>query len=108
MKQERNDPGYDESNGKESCAFLGHDSPSDPCLLRYINYTSHVNGYLNWELHDQREYNGGTMAIQQALDRFRMDRNFMNHVSAWEVLPARPASYAPFPPALDDEGLLHD
>jgi len=48
-----------------------------------------------------REYNGGTMAIQQALDRLRMDRSFMNNISAWEVLPARPASYAPFPPALD-------
>ena len=35
------------------------------------------------------------------LTRLRLDRTFMDSVTAWERLPARPARYASFPPELD-------
>ena len=37
----------------------------------------------------------------QTLHRLRLDRLFMENVSAWERLPARPARYAPWPAGLD-------
>lgn len=37
----------------------------------------------------------------QTLHRLRLDRAFMNNVTAWERLPARSARYAPWPEALD-------
>ncbi len=41
------------------------------------------------------------MSIQDALDRLRLDNEFMKNVSAWERLPPRPARYAAFPEDLD-------
>jgi DEAD/DEAH box helicase domain-containing protein len=40
------------------------------------------------------------MAITEALERLRRDSSFMQHVSAWERLPARPARYADAPTKL--------
>ncbi|MBL8046632.1 MAG: DEAD/DEAH box helicase [Anaerolineales bacterium] len=37
----------------------------------------------------------------QTLHRLRLDNQFMRNVAAWERLPARPARYAAWPPALD-------
>lgn len=37
------------------------------------------------------------MTIESALERLRLDPQFMSNVSAWERLPARPARHAPFP-----------
>ena len=48
----------------------------------------------------RRGYNGIMMGINQALDQLRLDRTFMENVAAWEILPARPASYANFPSKL--------
>lgn len=41
------------------------------------------------------------MSVEQILSRLRMDHRFMQNVTAWERLPARAASYAEFPPGLD-------
>ncbi|BDG59481.1 DEAD/DEAH box helicase [Caldinitratiruptor microaerophilus] len=41
------------------------------------------------------------MNLPQLLDRLRTDPGFMANVSRWEVLPAQPARYAPFPEGLD-------
>lgn len=41
------------------------------------------------------------MPIKDVLDAFRRDSKFMANVTAWERMPARPAHYADFPPALD-------
>ncbi len=41
------------------------------------------------------------MPIQDALERLRFDTNFMENVTAWERVPARPARYADFPAGLD-------
>jgi DEAD/DEAH box helicase domain-containing protein len=41
------------------------------------------------------------MSISDALERIRLDPRFMNNIVAWERIPARPASYADFPPTLD-------
>ena len=41
------------------------------------------------------------MTIENALDRLRRDSDFVSNAAAWERLPARPARFAPFPPALD-------
>jgi len=41
------------------------------------------------------------MPIEDALQALRFDRQFMDHVTAWERFPARPASYADFPDGLD-------
>jgi DEAD/DEAH box helicase domain-containing protein len=41
------------------------------------------------------------MAVTDALERLRLDPALMSNVAAWERLPARPASYADFPAALD-------
>ena len=42
------------------------------------------------------------MAVSDALGRIRLDPALMNNIAAWERFPARPASYADFPPALDE------
>ncbi|HRE26587.1 MAG TPA: hypothetical protein PK954_08150 [Anaerolineales bacterium] len=41
------------------------------------------------------------MAALETLNRFRLDRTFMDSVTAWERQPARPAREAPFPQGLD-------
>lgn len=41
------------------------------------------------------------MSVVEALESLRRDSRFMQNVSAWERLPARPASYADFPDALN-------
>jgi len=41
------------------------------------------------------------MPLPEALERMRLDRGFMDNVSAWERLPPRPAHYAPLPDGLD-------
>jgi DEAD/DEAH box helicase domain-containing protein len=41
------------------------------------------------------------MAVTDALERLRLDPGLMSNITAWERIPARPASYADFPPALD-------
>src|SRR3990172_5046105 len=41
------------------------------------------------------------MPIEDALQAVRFDRQFMDHVTAWERFPARPASYADIPDGLD-------
>lgn len=41
------------------------------------------------------------MNIAQVLERLRNDSRFCSHLTAWEVLPARPAQTAPFPDFLD-------
>ena len=41
------------------------------------------------------------MTIHEALERLRFDRTFMDNVTAWERMPARPARYAEFPAGLD-------
>jgi DEAD/DEAH box helicase domain-containing protein len=41
------------------------------------------------------------MSITEALERLRLDPRLMNNIVAWERIPARPASYADFPEALD-------
>ena len=40
------------------------------------------------------------MPIEDVLQNLRFDRQFMEHVTAWERFPARPASYADFPDGL--------
>jgi len=39
----------------------------------------------------------------QTLSRLRLDRHFIENVTAWERLPAREARYAPFPASLDSK-----
>ncbi len=41
------------------------------------------------------------MNVDQLAERLRMDNVFMQNVVRWEVMPARPAAYAPFPEELD-------
>ncbi|MEJ2010954.1 MAG: DEAD/DEAH box helicase [Anaerolineales bacterium] len=41
------------------------------------------------------------MAVNNALERLRLDPALMSNVAAWERIPARPARYADFPAALD-------
>lgn len=41
------------------------------------------------------------MSLSELLEELRLDRSFMATVTAWERIPARPARYADFPPALD-------
>ena len=41
------------------------------------------------------------MSIQNALDRLRLDSEFMKNVATWERLPPHPARYAEFPADLD-------
>ncbi len=41
------------------------------------------------------------MSVENALQALRLDLRFMRNIARWEVLPARPARYAPFPPDLD-------
>lgn len=42
------------------------------------------------------------MNLAQLLERWKQDPAFLQNVSDWTVLPARPARYAPFPAQLDD------
>ena len=41
------------------------------------------------------------MNVDQLADKLRRDNLFMENVVRWEVMPARPAQYAPFPQGLD-------
>lgn len=41
------------------------------------------------------------MNVDQLADQLRRDNLFMENVVRWEVMPARPAQYAPFPRGLD-------
>lgn len=41
------------------------------------------------------------MSITEVLDRLRLDPAVMGNITAWERIPARPASYADFPEKLD-------
>ena len=41
------------------------------------------------------------MNVTQLADQLRQDRSFMENVTRWEVLPARPAKTAPFPENMD-------
>lgn len=41
------------------------------------------------------------MSLRHLLRDLRLDAQFTRHVTAWQRLPARPARYADFPPALD-------
>ena len=41
------------------------------------------------------------MNVDQLAEKLRKDPMFMENVVRWEVIPARPAQYAPFPPQLD-------
>ena len=42
------------------------------------------------------------MNVDQLAEKLRQDPMFMENVVRWEVLPARPAQYAPFPAGLDE------
>jgi len=42
------------------------------------------------------------MTVEQLVDSLKRDNLFMEKVTRWETLPARPAQYAPFPEAFDD------
>ncbi len=42
------------------------------------------------------------MSVENALQALRLDLRFMRNIARWEVLPARPAKHAPFPPGLDE------
>lgn len=42
------------------------------------------------------------MNITAVLDALRLDHDFVDNVSAWERLPARPARFSDTPPALDE------
>lgn len=41
------------------------------------------------------------MDLKDLLEQLRLDPGFVRNVAAWERIPARPARYAEFPPALD-------
>ncbi|MEJ2563743.1 MAG: hypothetical protein P8Z42_13805 [Anaerolineales bacterium] len=41
------------------------------------------------------------MSIQDALERLRLDTDFMKNVATWERIAPRPARYAEFPEGLD-------
>ena len=41
------------------------------------------------------------VTLEQILDGLQRDEQFQEMVTRWEVLPARPARYAPFPEWLD-------
>ncbi len=41
------------------------------------------------------------MTLMQLLEQLKNNRAFMENVSAWRTIPARPAQYAPFPSGLD-------
>ena len=41
------------------------------------------------------------MSVETALQALRLEPRFMRNVARWEIVPTRPAQYAPFPPELD-------
>ena len=41
------------------------------------------------------------MSVETALQALRLEPRFMRNIARWEIAPARPHSYAPFPPDLD-------
>ena len=41
------------------------------------------------------------MSVETALQALRLEPRFMRNVARWEIVPARAAQYAPFPPDLD-------
>ena len=41
------------------------------------------------------------MNLSQLLERLKSDPFFMENVTAWRTVPARPASYAPWPGDID-------
>ena len=41
------------------------------------------------------------MSVETALQALRLEPRFMRNIARWEITPARPARYAPFPPELD-------
>ncbi len=41
------------------------------------------------------------MSVETALQALRLEPRFMRNIARWEIVPARPAQYAPFPPDLD-------
>ncbi|MGD8554640.1 MAG: DEAD/DEAH box helicase [Anaerolineales bacterium] len=47
------------------------------------------------------KYNPYAMSIHNVLEHLRREAAFMQNVTAWEKLPARPAHYADFPEGLD-------
>jgi DEAD/DEAH box helicase domain-containing protein len=49
----------------------------------------------------RHRYNADIMPIEEALEAFRFDAQFMRNIAAWERLPARPARYSDFPAGLD-------
>ena len=42
------------------------------------------------------------MNVDQLAQVLRADQDFMENVTRWEVLPARPARYADYPDGLDE------
>ena len=46
-------------------------------------------------------HGGNHMNVAQLADRLRADREFMENVTRWEVVPARAAQTAPFPASMD-------
>ena len=40
------------------------------------------------------------MSVETALQALRLEPRFMRNIARWEITPARPARYAPFPPEL--------
>jgi DEAD/DEAH box helicase domain-containing protein len=40
------------------------------------------------------------MSVESALEALRLELRFMRNIARWEITPARPARYAPFPPEL--------
>ena len=41
------------------------------------------------------------MSVETALQTLRLEPRFMRNIARWEIVPARPAQYAPFPIGLD-------
>ena len=41
------------------------------------------------------------MSVETALQALRLEPRFMRNIARWEITPARPARYAPFPPELN-------
>ena len=41
------------------------------------------------------------MSVETALQALRLEPRFMRNIARWEIVPARAAQYAPFPPDLD-------
>ena len=48
-----------------------------------------------------RPRKGNHMTIQEYISRLRQNPEFMDNVTSWQVMPARPAWYGDFPEALD-------